>query len=419
MPPRPLLAIWIALAASVPASAFLSNGLVASLGLLALGAPAPRYWPLWWRKRAFGLMSSALALLLAWMMITAIFAPDPGEAAAKGLRLFALAGLCLAAFAAMDTAPMDTAKRLGPALAAAVLALILLVGCEYISGGLILRQIKDYPKELLLQGRDMTLTQYTQWRVHHALAPSARVLVALGPLAIYALYRRPGGAIAALAAGVIGLALIFILPAALAQVAIVGALLMAAIAWRTPRLALSLLTIGLLTLLMGLPLVALAMNPALPFGIDPSAWEPGLQHRLYMWHFTAERIAERPWFGWGLESARAMPGGAELVALYKAGVAETTVILPLHPHNALLHVWLDGGTLGATALGAAIMGLGQRLNRLRNRRGLFVAIMASTTGLSILMLTDISLWQEWIWALIGLTGAFSLGLARATPHHGS
>jgi exopolysaccharide production protein ExoQ len=63
-------------------------------------------------------------------------------------------------------------------------------------------------------------------------------------------------------------------------------------------------------------------------------------HRLLIWSFAGDRIAERALTGWGLDASRAIPGGNDLIR-------PTETWLPLHPHNAALQVWLELGVPGA------------------------------------------------------------------------
>jgi O-antigen ligase len=63
-------------------------------------------------------------------------------------------------------------------------------------------------------------------------------------------------------------------------------------------------------------------------------------HRLLIWSFVGDRIAEHPLRGWGLDSSRAIPGGRDPIR-----PGETW--LPLHPHDAALQVWLELGVPGA------------------------------------------------------------------------
>ncbi len=59
-------------------------------------------------------------------------------------------------------------------------------------------------------------------------------------------------------------------------------------------------------------------------------------HRLLIWRFTADRIAERPALGWGMDASRALPGGkTDLAQLFPdAGLLPGSEALPLHPHDA-------------------------------------------------------------------------------------
>jgi len=77
-------------------------------------------------------------------------------------------------------------------------------------------------------------------------------------------------------------------------------------------------------------------------------------HRLFIWDFTAKFSLERPVTGWGLNASRALPGGGEKFIVYdqRIGDGKTTklyndLLLPLHPHNQLLQIWLELGAIGA------------------------------------------------------------------------
>ena len=103
--------------------------------------------------------------------------------------------------------------------------------------------------------------------------------------------------------------------------------------------------IGILTAPLTLP--ALDRLPGLLTAADAIKGSAG--HRLLIWSFVGERIAERPLLGWGLDASRAIPGGKEEI---RPGLTR----LPLHPHNAALQVWLELGMPGA--LLAALLSAG-------------------------------------------------------------
>lgn len=113
-------------------------------------------------------------------------------------------------------------------------------------------------------------------------------------------------------------------------------------------------------LAVALPLAVLAM----PVLVHPLANNPepiarsipnfpnSFIHRLLIWDFTLERIAERPILGWGLDTSRAIPGGTDLRHIHYVvpwsdkPITHPDQNLPLHPHNAVLQIWLELGLLG-------------------------------------------------------------------------
>src|SRR5207302_8324015 len=80
-------------------------------------------------------------------------------------------------------------------------------------------------------------------------------------------------------------------------------------------------------------------------------------HRLLIWSFTGEHIAERPLLGWGLDSSRAIPGG-------NSEIRPGQNWLSLHPHDAALQVWLELGMPGAVLVALLLGWFWLRLDRL-------------------------------------------------------
>ena len=74
-------------------------------------------------------------------------------------------------------------------------------------------------------------------------------------------------------------------------------------------------------------------------------------HRLLIWRFASDRVAERPLLGWGMDSSRAIPGGnTDLVTLLPPGQYPAQAqALPLHPHNGSLQLRLELGRAGVVA----------------------------------------------------------------------
>jgi O-antigen ligase len=74
------------------------------------------------------------------------------------------------------------------------------------------------------------------------------------------------------------------------------------------------------------------------------------RQRVEIWHFAAEQALHRPLFGYGLDASRFMPNGGA-VSLFQT---PDKPIIPLHPHDAFLQIWLELGIVGV-ALAAAIL----------------------------------------------------------------
>ena len=128
-------------------------------------------------------------------------------------------------------------------------------------------------------------------------------------------------------------------------------------------------------------------------------------HRLMIWSFAGERIAERPLAGWGLDAARGIPGGRDPIR-----PGETW--LPLHPHNAPLQVWLELGVPGAVlfALLVALPWYGlatvpwPRIFGAAAGTSLAIALTASFVTYGI--------WQEWWLATLWFSLFAVLVMAR-------
>jgi len=112
-------------------------------------------------------------------------------------------------------------------------------------------------------------------------------------------------------------------------------------AW-LPRAARWLAGIAVTVLALALPLLLRWLSDwreVLAPRIKPS----GL-HRLEIWDYMSARILERPWSGWGLGAAKAVPIRAEEMARY-------VYVSPdgVYPHNQWIEAWLETGLPGVLA----------------------------------------------------------------------
>ena len=325
-------------------------------------------------------LAAVLGVLLLWMFVAALRAPNPADSVSLWLSvvLIFLGGLVLLA----GSRVMDAEERrhLSTAIVAAGAFYVVLVAFELASGNVLTELFKGG-----LFGEPLNR--------------AAAVLALFAwPFALAAYQRF--GLVAGLAALAVSLAAILLLTLETAMLAgIIGIAAFAAV-WLAPRPAL--LAMGLLAAVftLAVPLLPDLAGDPLRF-YDPVA--PDLPttviHRFLIWQFVAERIGEAPWFGWGLDAARSLPGGD------RAYFSAQAVALPLHPHNGALQVWVElgvpGAVLGAALIGAVLVSLWRaNLSRVATASGaaLFSAYYV-LGGLSF------GVWQNWWLALPWLMAA--------------
>jgi len=149
---------------------------------------------------------------------------------------------------------------------------------------------------------------------------------------------------------------------------------------------------------------ALDAVPPRPLIEQSGASLQSIVHRTFIWDFTIARIKERPIMGWGLDASRRMPGGDEEVKVSgfnKAGVpgaARTEMtgqVMPLHPHNGALQIWLELGGLGAAVTAGLIALAAEALKKMRLSRAAAAASAGSFAAGFMVMLVSYGIWQGW------------------------
>jgi O-antigen ligase len=137
-------------------------------------------------------------------------------------------------------------------------------------------------------------------------------------------------------------------------------------------------------------------------------------HRLMIWRFTADRIAERPLLGWGMDASRELPGShTDLARLYpQAGVMPDATALPLHPHNAALQwrveLGLPGGLL---CLAIVCWGLWRAVRAPGLTRSYRAGALAWATAALVIGMLSYGAWQAWWLSCLWLTAALYAGVA--------
>jgi exopolysaccharide production protein ExoQ len=111
-------------------------------------------------------------------------------------------------------------------------------------------------------------------------------------------------------------------------------------------------------------------------------------HRIEIWHYASNLVFERPLFGWGLDSSRSI---ADKIVLERNGYE--FAVLPIHPHNAFLQVWLELGLVGVgfgIAIGLTILGGIRDLPRPSQP-----VALAAFAGSMAMLSVAYGVWQIW------------------------
>ena len=319
-----------------------------------------------------------LGLLLVWAAVASLWSYDPGRAIVLSLRLAAMFGAGLYLWAVSQSLEPDEREGIAAALAVGLgMALILLLE----------ERLFDTPLMTLLAGPPDDL--YAQLSRFNRGATGLALLV--WPVTAW-LWRRHLGPWA-LAAPALLLAFLLAFESTAALFGLAGALVLVAIGLIDRRLSRLLTIVALGAVLFVSPLVATLLFEA---GWHEADWlARTAAQRVQIWGFTAERILERPLFGWGFDAARNMPNfGFEPLTGHAAAI-------PLHPHNGALQILLELGYLGAAIaalfLGRLVLALSRapRITELCGL-GMFMA------GLGV-ALTAYGLWQSKWQALLVLS----------------
>jgi O-antigen ligase len=328
-------------------------------GLVLAGRPASR--------RGVSVPGGLLAALLLWGAVSAVWAPEPWHSLGFAARLAGVfaAGLVLAAASPGVAAP----ARLTRCLIAGFVVALVLATIDFASRGWLLQPFSSRPYQ-------------PAWLNQAANGFAILVLPCAAALA------GRGRRVAALALALAAAATVLALAGSAAKVALgagfATAALFALAGARFARLAAILSVLVIVT--APLTFTRLERLPRLAEFAEGVKQSAG--HRLLIWSFVGDRIAERPLQGWGLDAARAIPGGGE-------PIQHGETWLPLHPHNAPLQLWLELGVPGAVIGALVAAQLWRALAAAGWRHPFAAAAAGSLAAASVATLGTYGIWQEW------------------------
>lgn len=341
-------------------------------------------WRLRGRNNPWGWNWTLLVCGLLWALISIVWTLDP----LSGLSVWArLAGTVLAAYLLVATmVDMDdqSCRLLAKATVAGFVVAVVMLAADQASG-LAARawyyEVIDRPGAF-----DPTLLN----------RPGAILLLAgwTAALALIRLGQTRFAVLPPVLAGVLAISAV----SSSNKLAGVAACLVAALVWRFPGGSIRVLALAISALAILSPVLPqTALSPSLlEDRID--GYDSGL-HRLYIWEFSANRIFDRPFGGWGLDASPLIPGGEEKLP-------EGGNRMNVHPHNGFLQIWLELGAIGAICLAAWLYRLARSLERIGDNG---VAACAAGTLVTALVIANLSygIWQTWWMSVLALTSVLA------------
>ena len=374
---------------------FAAKGTVLLLALVSLGglAESVRLQRLPLPSRA---VLAVLALMMVWGGLSALWEATPGLALPKLAQLVGLSCLGIAALgAAAPLAPAQRA-RVVPALVCGLALVALIVVEERLTNLALRRWLHD------LQGHPLHVNPWVEMFTYKTATAVGGVLAVLA--ASTGVHGRRW--LVVLGAGSAALVMALVTKSLAGLVAVGAGCALVAVGGRwAPRM----LAVALIAGFAAAPFAA--QLPSTEQLVHQIKLPTSAAHRIVIWKFSATKAMERPLLGWGLDAARELPGGdvSEWVYFDKTWRAQQPV-LPLHPHNMFIHVWLELGGVGAVLAALLLLAV----SRAVARRG--VPAVATMGAALLVSATSFGAWQSWWLAVVWLLAVLA---SAVTPEEGA
>lgn len=397
------VAVLLGLTPALAAAQFRAMALAVTIGFaLAIAAHWRNHRRLPWpRPTTPALLCAAL---VGWALISTLWSAEARHGVGTAAGLAALLLLATMTARALEEDAVAHLVRLRTVLLPGVAVGIALLAFDQASDNLFRLAVRGFPA----------------WdvRITYGLKPAMSVLALLLPLLLIVpgLPRAAIGAVLAAAAAVA-----LWLPGEAAKIATLAGLGVAFAARLAPQAAARLAAAGVALLFLAAPLV---YGAVLSRGPDLSALPPTATHRMLIWDFTVARIAERPLLGWGLDASRSLPGSQDTFSdatLDRFGLTAPeeriafgrhAAQLPLHPHAAPLHVWLETGLVGAVLAAALAAALALSLGGAGAFTAVGLGVLAAGLATGLL---SFGVWQPWWVASLMLAAVAVAALRRLSP----
>jgi len=356
---------------------------------VALLVVAPRR--LWSARQPLLPLAALWSALAAFAMLSATWSVLPGHSLVEGLRLLAIGAEGLIALAAARSLPPRDRERTGVAIAVGIALGAALLLFEWATNAALVRWLHGWNSAVVV-----VFTRYDR---------GVTTLVLIFWPAALALRRwRPLQAVVVATVAVC----VYLMPSAASLLAFVAGIAAFGVALRFPRLVAAILATSMVVGAALLPAVVPSYDATVRLQhAAPWIKDSGI-HRLLIWKFAANRIAERPLLGWGMDASRDLPGGHRDFSTTLPGIAVVRgdQAMPLHPHNGLLQWRVELGIPGTLLCLAIVVWPLYRVGwRFGGSREAQAAALGWATTVLIIGLLSFGIWQEWWLSCIFLTAS--------------
>jgi exopolysaccharide production protein ExoQ len=272
-------------------------------------------------------------IFIVWCALSLIWDINPGSGARKLVDIVLAAAALLALLGLAGRLSLEQSRRLSWALVGGMLAGLLLLAIE---------TLFDFPLYRAVMGNSLKLADLVEAKRSTDALP---LLVWPACLALARLGRPWLGALLAVVFAVACVKL----TASSATLGMAVSLVAFAVCFASTiwvRRFLALATVLAFAVILPLSIFAYDHGGTTAHWIKHSG-----QHRVEIWHFAAVRTLERPLFGWGFNASRYVPNGDMVSHFLPPGQS----LIPLHPHDAFLQVWLELGVVGAIIVAGILL----------------------------------------------------------------
>jgi len=140
------------------------------------------------------------------------------------------------------------------------------------------------------------------------------------------------------------------------------------------------------------PLWALIANQVVQQDLSqiPLSWE----HRLQTWAYCWPVILENPFIGSGFDAVRTFDDQ------WMARTGHKLSVMPLHPHNAGIHIWVEAGFVGCILAASLILSCLKPLLRLSDTRDKAALISGVIIAALLMSSTTYGAFQFWWWGAV-------------------